>query len=533
MDAVVNYDNYYKFNEIKTYSSTEWLAGSKKKYRQVFDSSKVTYIYIELSFYNKRFDRDNWDLEGEIKCYSAGERGRELCSLPVKRKIYHDKNIFYIHEGWGSKEVGRFWKKGEYSWKVYVHDVEIASKIFYVEDFSNVEQDEGTSLVEVYSLRLFEGPQDYLGAATEDRQDRVYLDQFAHIATRYVYAEMIMKNINDIDVWQCELIGKFYTNLRELKGEVIELRRIEKGKEKIEITVGWGANTGGGWTPGVYSVEFILFDEIIAKKDFVIGEKYVDELQAHFENFTNNTSNRSTNNITLKNIPVDLQVAFQQYLLFFRDYVRLAKDKEVNYNVKITDVGLEIEIADHEQSEILQTYLYEYLDFARHNYVGIINVEGDPSNKTIDILRMRLEQQVHNLNMELKFKELQVNELNEQLFDVKKEKLQLLDIVDKTVTPVHPLALSQANNRSISEKDNFKRNCKRNIGDNKIELVIQNVIDYTDDESLTNLHNDCIFVKNKWERLKREAISDQVTFDQLQLERARIINALINLIELI
>ena len=43
----------YKFKELRVYSSTEWLADNKKKYRQVFDRFETTYIYEELSFYNK------------------------------------------------------------------------------------------------------------------------------------------------------------------------------------------------------------------------------------------------------------------------------------------------------------------------------------------------------------------------------------------------------------------------------------------------------------------------------------------------
>ena len=46
----------WKFRELKIYASTEWLADNKKKYRQVFDRHVTTYIYAELSFYNKHFD---------------------------------------------------------------------------------------------------------------------------------------------------------------------------------------------------------------------------------------------------------------------------------------------------------------------------------------------------------------------------------------------------------------------------------------------------------------------------------------------
>ena len=46
----------FKFKELRTYSSTEWLADNKKKYRQVFDRYSISYVYAELSFYNKLYD---------------------------------------------------------------------------------------------------------------------------------------------------------------------------------------------------------------------------------------------------------------------------------------------------------------------------------------------------------------------------------------------------------------------------------------------------------------------------------------------
>ena len=57
----------YKFKELKVYASTEWLADNKKKYRQVFDRFSTTYIYTELSFYNKWFDLDFWEADIELK----------------------------------------------------------------------------------------------------------------------------------------------------------------------------------------------------------------------------------------------------------------------------------------------------------------------------------------------------------------------------------------------------------------------------------------------------------------------------------
>ena len=94
----------YKFKELKVYASTEWLADNKKKYRQVFDRYEATYIYAELSFYNKLFDVEDWEIEVELRCFTLKKGKKELCLLPLRRKVSKYDNIVYIREGWGKRQ---------------------------------------------------------------------------------------------------------------------------------------------------------------------------------------------------------------------------------------------------------------------------------------------------------------------------------------------------------------------------------------------------------------------------------------------
>ncbi|NJK83566.1 MAG: hypothetical protein HC912_06835, partial [Saprospiraceae bacterium] len=61
-ESIIEIENKsLKFRELRVYSSTEWLADNRKKYRQVFDRYTTSYIYAELSFYNKLFDHLDWE----------------------------------------------------------------------------------------------------------------------------------------------------------------------------------------------------------------------------------------------------------------------------------------------------------------------------------------------------------------------------------------------------------------------------------------------------------------------------------------
>ncbi len=259
----------FKFRELKVYSSTEWLADNKKKYRQVFDRYETTYVYAEISFYNKYFDAEDWEIDVELKCFSLKKGRKEICSLPFRRKVSKYDNIVYIREGWGNKKEGGFWKKGTYYWEAWVEGEKVATKYFYIEDGGKYAQGNENPYIEVQSLRLYEGPYDDV-----NEDDRVYLKSFSNEETRYIYVEIVLKNKHLTKAWQCELFTKFYNDARELKGQVVRLSRVEKKEEFIKITAGWGSNVKGSWREDNYTAELIFMDKLLAVIPFVVGEEF-------------------------------------------------------------------------------------------------------------------------------------------------------------------------------------------------------------------------------------------------------------------
>ncbi len=259
----------FKFRELKVYASTEWLADNKKKYRQVFDRFEISYVYAELSFYNKMYDEEDWEIDVELKCFSLKKGRKELCSLPFRRKVSKYDPTVYIREGWGNKKEGVFWKKGTYYWEAWVEGEKVATKYFYVEDAGTEDYDGTSGYLSVQSLKLYEGPYDDV---TED--DRVYLKTFSSEETRYIYVEILLKNEHLDKNWQCELYTKFYNNARELKGQVVRLQRVEKKDEYIKMTAGWGSNVKGSWRRDLYTADLIFMDRLIATIPFEIDDDF-------------------------------------------------------------------------------------------------------------------------------------------------------------------------------------------------------------------------------------------------------------------
>lgn len=260
----------FKFRELKVYASTEWLADNKKKYRQVFDRWEATYIYAELSFYNKFFEREDWDVEVELRCYSLKKTQKELCMLPFKRKVSKYDNIVYIREGWGNKAGGVFWKKGTYFWEASIEGEKVASKYFYIEDAGDDAFETGNPYLQLQSLKLYEGSYDDVMDG-----ERVYYEVFDSNETRYIYAEILLKNLHADTSWQCEFFVKFYNDAKELKGQVVRLQKIEQKDDFFKLTAGWGSNVKGSWRKDKYTCELVFMDRLLAIMPFEVGEEFV------------------------------------------------------------------------------------------------------------------------------------------------------------------------------------------------------------------------------------------------------------------
>ncbi len=262
-------DKRFKFLSLKVYTSTEWLADNKKKYRQVFDHSEVSFIYAELCLANKFFDREEWTVDVELRCYNS-KKNQQICELRYNKVVPKTQQSIYIREGWGNKQKASFWKKGTYYWEVWIDNKKIATKYFYIEESDLKTSDAGSQLADRYatvrSIRLFEGSFD-----DTPHEDRKYLKVFNAEETSYIYAEIELNNTNRRRKWHCELFVKFYNSARELKGQVVKLVRVQGGDEGIYINAGWGASKPGSWREGKYTAEFVFMDQLIAICSFEVS----------------------------------------------------------------------------------------------------------------------------------------------------------------------------------------------------------------------------------------------------------------------
>ena len=270
----------YKFKDLKVYGSNEWLANDEKKYRVVFDETECSFIYCELSFFNKLFDEREWDIKINLKCYDS--KSTEMCNLQVQKHVGKEDNIVFVREGWGVKRTGGYWKRGAYRWEAWLDDVLVGSKSFYIEKEGMVNE-LSNPYFRIKSIRLYEGPN-----SNVEESKRVYYDCFKQTETRYVWVEFQAENlVKKYDYWACELFFNFKNDTGQLKGSVERMLFVYKNDDTITCTVGWGSDHKGTWGGDQYSVEVLFMDQIVAAYHFDIGEDYIEADDDNFEPFVN------------------------------------------------------------------------------------------------------------------------------------------------------------------------------------------------------------------------------------------------------
>lgn len=261
----------YKFRDLKVFGSTEWLANNEKKYRLVYDEAECTFIYCELSFFNKLFDEEDWDVRMNLKCVNLSDNS-EICNLVADRTIRKDENIVFIREGWGVKTPGAYWKKGEYRWEAWIDNIFVAEKLFYVED-QGVVTDTVNPYFNVQSIKLYEGPDSNL-----PKKERKYVTAFSARDTRYVWVEVNCENlVKDQDNWNCEFFFNFKTHSGQLKGSIEKIIAVNTKEATFECSIGWGSDLKGTWGNDVYTVDIVFMDQILHSLSFEVGDLFVDD----------------------------------------------------------------------------------------------------------------------------------------------------------------------------------------------------------------------------------------------------------------
>lgn len=503
----------YKFKELKTFASDEWMANASKNYRSVFDKAEVNYLRAEFSFYNKLFDKKNWKCKVLMKCYElTDDIRREICALETEREVKVDENIVFVRDGWGNAAEGAYWKKGEYAWVAYIDDEQVGEAKFYVNDIAKVTQ-ENNAYFDIDYVKFFAG--DYNGW---QRKERTYLKKFSRGETQYVWVEARIRNKVDLD-WNYELFFNFYNGAGILKGQILRTGKIASDRKDFRYTfdVGWGNDVVGSWKSDWYTVEIVFMDCLTAVVPLELGEKNEEGIPARvdripkyktkrvqdtniinnaFEDLIdkvtepNNEKEIKSSNIVKENnleklgyqsfpLPTQLKSFFSEVLKGSEDYLALKGQKLwISLDLSLPD-NIFFKYVDQQSGknislEDIQSVLAEYLASVRK------------ANLLLELLKRNSAPEAQMLSYRIKLMELRVAELEAMLENEKKDKSKLLLLLDKSLgqsqsqsPSVHIQSVGVFNQAANSQNVNFEgsQHISHGISVEELNVIINNLND--------------------------------------------------------
>lgn len=246
----------FKFKALKVHGTNEWLYGSQKKYRQVFDANIIKYIYVELSLFNLKFEEVNWQITVDFKAYDANNY--LLCDKPVIQTISKEEDIAYIRYSWGKADPGVYWTKGAYRWEAWVEGILVGAAYFYTVNEGPVTED-SNPYFKLTSVKLYEGQ-------FEDTPygQRNYLKTFNAAKTRYMWIEIEGDNLQyEKATWQGEFFIRIRNNAGDNVAEIKDFYTYNNNMATIRFNRGWGGREPGSWYEGEYIIDIVLLEQLL------------------------------------------------------------------------------------------------------------------------------------------------------------------------------------------------------------------------------------------------------------------------------
>ncbi|MCH2024012.1 MAG: AAA family ATPase [Saprospiraceae bacterium] len=278
----------FKFNYLKVFGSVENFYKDLKSYRRVLDVSECTYVYGELSFYNKLFDERDWKCKSRLVCTDVAS-GQLLCDMKKDIEVKKEQNIVSVREGWGTADPG-WWKRGKYKWDAYIDDKYIGTAYFYIVDEGLVTDTENPYF-SIQSIRLFES--DVSGISMKDRK---YLKTFNKTTTRYINAELNLDIVSPNKPLPLDFKFNFYNDAGQHKAFMEYFKEYNDNRPVFTFDTGYGSSKGNYWFEDDYTLEIQFMDELVAVVPFKVAQEE-EEMEGEL---SFNVGNRSQSSISGK-----------------------------------------------------------------------------------------------------------------------------------------------------------------------------------------------------------------------------------------
>lgn len=183
-------------------------------------------------------------------------------------------------------------------------------------------------------------------------------------------------------------------------------------------------------------------------KGILPSQNALFQILHHFVNEGTYDEKKSKKEVTSQiELPETLRTAFQQYLVFFNDFIEKAKGIKIDLQVSKYDNGLEITYPITIDSRKIQSYLNEYIGFIRQKIDKVNPIfEKSIVQANRDLFIVELKNQLRHLTGQFEIKKVENNLLQKQVDML----YEVLVVEKKNPQPIQINSSSQAISNSTA-----------------------------------------------------------------------------------
>lgn len=223
--------------------------------------------------------------------------------------------------------------------------------------------------------------------------------------------------------------------------------------------------------------------------------------------------------IAIDNIPNVLRTSLQQYILFFREFLKQVKGIEIFFNVAIIEKGLRIDINPDEIDDFskLQDWFDEYMGYVFNKSKDFsVNFEHKITEIEGQLAMAELKNQIRYLESQLEVKQLAI------------DGLKLLNPNSKFPRLSEPEYLKFLHSEGYSNKKEFVKALKIKLSKDKISEVFDKIFEFSENAGTTDI-DELIIIKSNFSAFRSKQNRGLLT-SQDSNERAKVVNSLLNFI---
>lgn len=221
-------------------------------------------------------------------------------------------------------------------------------------------------------------------------------------------------------------------------------------------------------------------------------------------------------------IPPALRTAFQQYLLFFTDYLKKLEGYEVKLDVIKTPKGLKLitEATESLSIEKINHHLSEYLFYIQGEVE--FTASKEVTDTTMELFRLRMEQQINHFKFQARQYQIENQFLKKALDTALQTNLNF------SSTYQNRQAIAKTSDSNLYQQKICKT-IRQHIIRNELEEAIE-VLKSLLETAYPSRLNEVIALHSRFNRIKSQARIGRISFEQEEREMNQIISGLLEII---